>query len=106
MVDGIRLGKLTLALLDRMVARGLVMVRQTADTATALKQGGYVYFTHPDGKPVRADPARQLIRLGLLVSRKDDLFAGADGGGQTYAVADRLPLIIRPKPRKRRKLLK
>lgn len=82
MADGIKLGKITLALLDRMVARGLVLVRQTADTATAMKQGGYVYFTHPDGKPVRSDPARQLIRLGIIVSRRDDLFAGADGGGK------------------------
>ncbi|RBO94961.1 hypothetical protein [Pseudochrobactrum asaccharolyticum] len=81
MSDGIKLGKIALALLDRMIGKSLILIRQTSETAVAVKQGGYVYFSHPDCRAVRADVARQLIGLGILVSQKDDLFSEADGGG-------------------------
>jgi hypothetical protein len=84
MTDLIRLPKRALVLFDSMVRRRLSLVRQTSDTDSAVKNGGYVYSLHPGGQAVHHKPARILIGAGILVSQKDDLFSEIDGGGAGF----------------------
>lgn len=88
MSDPIRLGTKGLATLDRMVRHGLVMVRQSADTPMALRGRGYLYSTHPDGRIVPPSVAVLMLDAGVVVSRRDDLFGGVDGGGAGFCACE------------------
>jgi len=62
--------------------RGAVLCRavSTTDEATA-KGGGFVYFTHPDNKPVPSGTGRRLVQSGAVVANGDGLL---DGWSQTF----------------------
>lgn len=63
--------------------QGGALVRQSSSSeAAAMKGNGYIYFTHPDGKPVGFKAALWLIASEFIQPTGDDLF----GGSQTFRV--------------------
>ncbi|HCJ71008.1 MAG TPA: hypothetical protein DHW67_04230 [Agrobacterium sp.] len=103
MAEVVTLKKRYAKVLRRMIARDLRLMRQTSDTISAVRGGGYVYSTLPDGFGVSPDIGRYLISCGFLVSLRDDLFASIDGGGQVFALKNPLPAFNWPKERRRKK---
>lgn len=96
------MGKRALQILDRMVRDRLSIMRQSADSPTALRGGGYLYSTHPDGRAVPPQVALLFLKAGIVLSCRDDLFGNVDGGGQVFLLSDPLPAVRRPKPRRRK----
>ncbi|PWL17414.1 hypothetical protein DKP76_11590 [Falsochrobactrum shanghaiense] len=63
---------------------GAILAREVSLTEEAIKGGGFVYFTLPDGKSVGPASGRWLIEHGYVSPHGDDLFPG---GSQTYRLA-------------------
>lgn len=63
---------------------GATLVREASHTEEALKGGGFVYFTLPDGRPVGPASGKWLIENSFVSPTGDDLFPG---GSQTYRLA-------------------
>lgn len=83
----LKIGKRAARVLERMRRKGVLLMRQAAQTPETVNGGGYLYATHPDGVAVAPSAGQFLIRSGLVVTRGDDLFSEVDGGGQLYALA-------------------
>lgn len=63
---------------------GAVLAREAAHTEEAVKGGGFVYFTLPDGRAVGPASGKWLIENSMVSPTGDDLFPG---GSQTYRLA-------------------
>ncbi len=85
-------------LVERLQAKGNIIARMSSDSETAIRLGnGYVYFSIPDGKHVKAETVTSLAGKGMLTEQDDCLFAG---GGQTLRLADPLPAFTSGRRRK------
>jgi len=62
---------------------GATLAREVSQTDEAIKGGGFIYFTLPDGKSVGAASGKWLIDNGYVSATGDDLFPD---GSQTYQV--------------------
>lgn len=83
MTDAIRLPKYTQRVLDRL-QRGATLCRAVSATDEAVvKGGGFVYFTHPDNKPVPPATGRRMVLAGAVVPQGDGLL---DGWSQTFVL--------------------
>lgn len=63
---------------------GATLAREASHTEEAIKGGGFVYFTLPDGRSVRPASGKWLIENSFVSPTGDDLFPG---GSQTYRLA-------------------
>ena len=63
---------------------GATLAREASHTEEAVKGGGFVYFTLPDGRPVGPASGKWLIENSMVSPSGDDLFPG---GSQTYRLA-------------------
>lgn len=81
MGEAIRLTVSEHRLVEQLLRPGRCVIRQTAETEAAIRNGGYVYSLHPGGMAVSARLCQAMMRKALLVSAGDDLFADRDRGG-------------------------
>lgn len=67
------------------IGGGTLLVRQCSLTEEAATKGnGFLYFTHPDGKPFPTVSGAYCIASGLVEPCGDGLF---DGDSQTFRAA-------------------
>lgn len=57
---------------------GSLLVRQVSDTDEGAKGEGFVFFTHPDGRPFPPVSGAYCVSKGLVTPAGDGLFAGFD----------------------------